>query len=89
VDRPQQDVSGCQCRVRSWQGGDGVYDSGTSDSGFRLDHWRDGVATARIVWRDGQGIEHERALADEDTPCWRWSGLAPIRALELVSVEVT
>ena len=35
------------------------------DEGWRLDHWREGASSAHIVWRDGQGVEHERTLTDE------------------------
>jgi hypothetical protein len=44
-----------------------VMDSGSDGGGFRLDHWRDGVTSACIVWRDGQGVEHQRVLSDEAT----------------------
>jgi hypothetical protein len=58
------------------------------DDGWRLDHWREGVTTARIVWRDGQGTEHDRVLTDEATAllALEWVGSRP--RMTLVSFEM-
>jgi hypothetical protein len=34
-----------------------------TEFGWRLDHFREGVALARIRWRDGECNEHERQTA--------------------------
>jgi hypothetical protein len=64
------------------------YSTDAEDAGFRLDHWRDGVTTATIVWRDGGGVTHERDLADEATAlrALEWVGAHP--RMQLVSFEM-
>jgi hypothetical protein len=40
-------------------------DPGPGDGGFRLDHFRDGVTVAHIVWQDCDGNQHERQTREE------------------------
>jgi hypothetical protein len=66
-----------------------VMDAGSDDGGFRLDRWREGVTSARIRWRDGQGVEHERVLGDEGTAlsALDWVGGHP--RMQLVAFEMS
>jgi hypothetical protein len=59
------------------------------DAGFRLDHWREGVTTARIVWWDAEGTSHERVLTDEATALLALEWVRTHPRMELVSFDVT
>ena len=43
------------------------FDGLPDDEGWRLDHRREGASSAHIAWRAGQGVLHERTLANEAT----------------------
>jgi hypothetical protein len=60
------------------------------DSGFRLDHFQEGVTVARAVWRDRRdGSEHMRETTEETKALalLDWIGQHP--RMELVSFEVS
>jgi hypothetical protein len=43
-----------------------IFDVGDPvEFGWRLDYYQEGVTVARIVWRDGDGNEHERQTSEE------------------------
>ena len=42
-----------------------IVDGDATDYGWRLDHFREGVSEARVVWRDRDGNEHERVTREE------------------------
>jgi len=61
---------------------------GDGEGEFRLDHFREGVTVAHVVWRDQEGNAHERVTCEEVRALALLDWVARHPRMTLVSFEM-